>query len=119
MIAHAMETGYGVGTLETNLDIPTVTEIPPATGPHQKFNKVGRILLHDANARKYFLIVTNNEGTPHALHLTLDDLPSPLSSLAVTVPHDNRKLMLHPRKGGGYSLQDQLSGYTVTIYLLS
>ena len=119
MISRAMETGYDVGHLETTLDLPTETEIPPATGPHNKFNKVGRILLHDANARKYYLIVTNNEATTQALHLTLSDLPAPLASVEVTVPHDNRRLMLQRSMDNCYSLRDQLPAYAVAIYVLA
>ena len=61
MIAGAMESGYNMARLQSNLDELTSTTILPATGPPRKFNKVGHILLHDAKAKKYFLLVTYNK----------------------------------------------------------
>ncbi|MEE3373091.1 MAG: hypothetical protein VX346_27405 [Planctomycetota bacterium] len=119
MISRAMETGYDVGQLQTNLDLPTKTNIPPATGPYKPFNKVGRILLHDAKARKYYLIVTNNEGIPHELNLTLSSLPAPLSSTEVSVPHEKRRLLLQRSADNRYSLRDQLPAHAVVIYALT
>ncbi|MBB76446.1 MAG: hypothetical protein CMJ75_18225 [Planctomycetaceae bacterium] len=119
MIARAMETGYDVGQLETNLDHPTETNIPSATGPYSRFNKVGRILLHDAQARTYYLIVTNNEGTDHTLHLTLSALPAPLSSAEANVPHEKRAILLQRSAEGRYALRDQLPAHAVVVYVLA
>jgi len=118
MIAHAMETGYNVGRVRSNLDELTTVEIPPATGPHYAFNKVGHILLYDDQEHKYFLIVTNNETSPHTVLLEISDLPVPLASLTIREPHDNRELKLHNGGGGRYLLQEKLSNHDVAIYVL-
>lgn len=118
MIAHAMETGYNVGKARSNLDELTSARIPPATGPYRKFNKVGHILLYDDQQKKYFLIVTNNESSPHAVRLTIWDLPVPLSSLTIREPHDNRELELKDRSRGRYTFQDKLANHDVAIYVL-
>ncbi len=118
MIAHAMETGYNVGRVRSNLDELTAAEIPPATGPHCRFNKVGHILLYDDQERKYFLIVTNNESVPHRVLLRLSDLPVPLASLTIREPHDDRELKLLDAGGGRYLLPDKLGNHDVAIYVL-
>jgi hypothetical protein len=118
MIARAMESGYNVGVVRSNLDEPTSITIPPATGPRSKFNKVGHILLYDVKDEKYFLIVSNNESQEHDVRLTLSDLPARVSSLAVEEPHHGRELELRNEGGGRYALQDRLAGYDVAIYVL-
>ena len=119
MIARAMETGYDVGHVETNLDLPTETAIPPASGPYTKFNKVGRILLHDVESRQYYLIVTNNEAIEHNLRLTLSDLPARLLSNKVRIPHENRQVQLKPTEADRYTLNDRLPAHGVVIYVLA
>jgi len=118
-IARAMEHGFNVGRLRTNLDELTDTLIPSAGGPHQKFNKVGRILLRDPDTRKYFLIVTNNEGRTRDLQLTLSALPAPLSSLSIHEPRRKRTLRLADEGSGSYAFRDHLPGYAVAIYVLA
>jgi len=118
MIAHAMETGYNVGQVRSNLDELTTVEIPPATGPHYKFNKVGHILLHDDQEHDYFLILTNNETSPHTVLLQISDLPVPLASLTIRKPHDNRELELQDAGGGRYLLREKLGNHDVAIYVL-
>ena len=113
-----METGYNVGQVRSNLDELTTVEIPPATGPHYAFSKVGHILLYDDQEHKYFLIVTNNETSPHTVLLQISDLPVPLASLTVREPHDNRELELQDTGGGRYLLQDELDNHDVAIYVL-
>lgn len=118
MIARAMESGYNVGRVRSNRDEPTSTTIPPATGPHRKFNKVGHILLHDAKDKKFFLVVSNNEPQEHVVRMTLSKLPVRLSSLSVQEPRGGRELELRNQGGGSYELQDRLAGYGVAIYVL-
>jgi len=118
MITHAMETGYNVGQVRSNLDELTTAEIPPATGPHYEFNKVGHILLYDDQEHKYFLIVTNNETSPSTVLLQISDLPVPLASLTIREPHDNRELTLQNAGGGHYLLRDKLGNHDVAIYVL-
>ena len=81
MVARGMETGYNVGEVRSNLDVPTMTEIPAAGGNHRPYNKLGHLLLHDAKAGKYFLVVTNNEPQTVNVELSLACLlytsPSP------------------------------------------
>ena len=115
-LARALERGYNVGRLSTNLDQLTDTTIPPATGPYRKFNKVGRILLHDVAERKYYLIVTNNEPDTLNLQLTMSELPARLKSLAVSEPHTKRRLLLKRSRPGNFELRDSLAGYSVSIY---
>ena len=95
MIARAMEAGYNVGRVTTNFDEPTTLEIPPCKGPFRKFNKVGRILLHDDQRGLLFLIATNNESAPRTVRFTISHLPGELKSLSVDKPHDKRQLLLN------------------------
>ena len=118
MIAHAMETGYNVGQVVSNLDELTNTDIPPAKGGHRKFNKIGHILLYDNQQQRYFLIVTNNESTAHIVRLTIADLPVPLRTLTVDKPHDNRELTLNDLGEGRYQLEDQLNNHDVAVYVV-
>ena len=118
MIAHAMETGYNVGQVVSNLDELTNADIPPAKGGHRKFNKIGHILLYDNQQQRYFLIVTNNESSAHIVRLTIADLPVPLRTLTVDKPHDNRQLTLDDLGQGRYQLQDQLDNHDVAVYVI-
>jgi len=118
MIAHAMETGYNVGQVVSNLDELTNADIPPATGGHRKFNKIGHILLYDNQQQRYFLIVTNNESSAHTVRLTIADLPVPLRTLTVDKPHDNRELNLDDLGEGRYQLEDQLDNHDVAVYVV-
>ncbi len=118
MITHAMETGYNIGQVRSNLDELTTAEIPPATGPHYTFNRVGHILLYDDQEQKYFLIVTNNETSPHTVLLEISDLPVPLASSTIREPHDNRELKLQDAGDGLYLLRDKLDNHDVGLYVL-
>ena len=119
MLAGAMTAGYNVGRLQSNLDEPTSITIPPATGPHRKFNKLGHILLRDAETKRYFLIISNNETKAHEVRLTLSHLPAPLRSLSIEEPRRTRRLRLRDEGGGRYALRDRLAGNEVAIYVLS
>jgi len=115
-IARGMETGYNVGAVTTNHDRLTTTAIPAAGGGHRKYNSVGRILLHDAKARKYSLVVTNNEPEQLDITVKLDKLPRPLKALAATEPRTGRKLPIRLIGDGSLRLLDRLPGYGVAIY---
>ncbi len=115
-IALAMSTGYDIGTVSSNGDIATSIDIPPATGPYDRYNKVGRILLFDSEKSRYFLIVTNNEATRFDVKIRLADLPRKIRSLRVTDRYRCKSLQLENVKRGVYKLQDRLNGYDVAIY---
>ena len=115
-IVRAMETGYNIGDVQSNLDQPTRTAIPPAGGNHRPYNQLGHVLLYDHVAKNYFLIVSNNENKTQHVALTITQLPTELSSL---VAHDSyRRRSLELQHGGSqrFVLRDQLSPFAVAIY---
>jgi len=119
MIARAMQAGYNVGQVRCEANAPTNSSIPPAGGNHRPYNKLGHILLHDPIDKKYFLVVSNNEGDPQQVSLSLTKLPTSLMSLVVREPHRRRSLRLQHLGDQRFILRDKLPAYGIAIYVLS
>ena len=111
---NALETGWDVGTLSSNLD--DLVEIVP--GVYRVYSKASYILLHDSVAQVYYLVVTNNTFDTQTLNLSLSNLPLPLSSLNALLPKESRQITMTSPTCGSYLLTDILANHDVHIYTL-
>ena len=108
---NALETGWDVGTLSSNLD-----GLVPISG--RVYSKASYILLHDNEAKVYYLIVTNNTFETQTLNLTMSNLPVQLSSLDALLAKESREVTMTSPSCGSYLLNDTLTNHDVHVYTL-
>lgn len=103
-IAHAMETGWNVGSV----NLPTGT-----IGNHKRLSN---ILLYDDWKGKYYFIVTNNGSSSQNITATMSNLPTDLRNLKVNYFNSSAGLTLTDLGSGSYRLNDTIAGYGVHLY---
>jgi hypothetical protein len=109
MIAHAMETGWNVGTVTGNLDGQTV---------NGNYGKVSHLLIYDDQQSLYYLIVSNNTYDNHAITLTVSGLPTTLASLDAQLPEESETITMIDLGNRNYGLSDTLIDHDINIYTL-
>ena len=112
-IRHAMETGYNVGRIE----VAHVDEVGSAWD--KVFERISGILLHDATAHRYFLILTNNDWQEHHVRITLSELPVELAGRKATVLRTGESVALEELGGATFALQDRIGHHQAVIYSLA
>ena len=112
-IAHAMETGWNVGTVTANTDGLFISG--PTGG---QYGKVSHLLTYDDIQQFFYLIVTNNSYEVVNVELTLTELPDVISSLIAEIPESNSTVAMEHLGDNNFRLSDTLSDHEVKIYLL-
>jgi len=114
-IAHAMETGYDVGTVR--VECPEKRkEMSLGSGT---FAAVSHLLLYDDRQHKWFLIVTNNTVDPRKVTVYIAGLPAGQGRLQLSIPRARRTLELSQGHADQWHFEDLLNGYDVIVYALS
>ena len=113
MIAHAMETGWNVGSVAANTDGQYLNG--PTGYP---YGKVSHLLTYDDIQEFYYLIVSNNSYETINVELTLTELPDAITSLVAEIPESSSTVVMQDLGGGDFRLNDTLLDHDVKIYLL-
>jgi hypothetical protein len=113
-LQHAMETGWNVGSVVTNGD-----DYLWSGGPTVR--NVGSLLVYDASALKYYLILTNNRNSTNTVSVTISNLPTGLSSLTATLLNESGTgkdtvTMSTGQNQGEYTFSISMTKYDVDIY---
>ncbi|MHB9070170.1 MAG: hypothetical protein ACYC54_07355 [Sedimentisphaerales bacterium] len=116
-LKHAMETGWDVGTVVTNGDAYLWSGGPTV-------RQVGSLLVYDADALKYYLILTNNRDSTNTVSVSISNLPTTLSSMTATLLNENGTgkdtvTMSTGQQQGEYTFSISMSKYDVDIYQIS
>ena len=114
-LKHAMETGWDVGTVATNGD--------GYLWSNTTVRLVGSILVYDAEALKYYLILTNNRDTTNTVSVSISNLPTTLSSMTATLLNETGTgkdtVTMSNGQQGEYTFSVSMTKYDVDIYQIS
>jgi hypothetical protein len=111
-IAHAMETGYDVGSVALDWDL----KISDASNWQEGYDRISQLLIYDDEINKYYLIATNNSSNAQNVEITLSNLPVEVAGLDVFIQRSQETLSLTDLGNGSYRLDDSLANWDVILY---